>query len=500
MRSRFGRFQHLSRRVPVTVATSLIALLFCLTNGWAEQVAFSHATIINPANSAVLHDGTLLIEGDKIAAVGPPNEIKIPPDARRIDCAGKFILPGYIDTHVHFFQSGDLFTRPDVVDLTAVRPYKDEVAWIKSHLDDTFARYLRSGITSVVDVGGPMWNFEVRKTAGATAKAPRVAVAGPLISSVARPQLDLGDPPIVKIETPEQGREFVRRLAEHHPDYIKIWYIVPPPAPSPAPGASPASGQSDVERAALFRPVVHAVIAESHARKLRVAVHATELEAARAAVEEGADLLVHSVTDKLVDDGFVRLLQEHGTMLTPTLVVFERYGRTFAHRLQLTPEEKAWGNPEVIGALDVTKLPPDKVPDRIKTALAKPDKVLASIAQTYQIALKNLKTLEDAGVPIAAGTDAGNIGTIHGPALFREFQLMKQAGLTNAQILKSATATAAKTFGGETGAKIGTIAAGQFADLVILNSNPLDDVAHASEIQSVVKNGVVYSTGSLLPR
>jgi imidazolonepropionase-like amidohydrolase len=111
-----------------------------------------------------------------------------------------------------------------------------------------------------------------------------------------------------------------------------------------------------------------------------------------------------------------------------------------------------------------------------------------------------LKTLEDAGVPIAAGTDAGNIGTIHGPALFREFQLMKQAGLTNEQILKSATATAAKTFGGETGAKIGTIAAGQFADLVILNSNPLDDIAHASDIQSVVKNGVVYSAGSLLPR
>src|SRR5207237_4979836 len=102
--------------------------------------------------------------------------------------------------------------------------------------------------------------------------------------------------------------------------------------------------------------------------------------------------------------------------------------------------------PEVIATLDVTKLPEDKVPERIKTALAQSADVLDRIGETYNVAFKNLKTLEDAGIPIAAGTDAGNIGTIHGPALFREFQLMKQAGLTNAQILRSATATAAKAF------------------------------------------------------
>src|SRR5204863_4391495 len=107
-----------------------------------------------------------------------------PPHTRVFDCKGKFILPGYIDTHIRFFQSGDLFTRPDVVDLTKVRSYAEEVAWIKRNLPDTFARYLRSGITSVVDVGGPFWNFEVRKTANTTAKALRVAVAGPMLASV----------------------------------------------------------------------------------------------------------------------------------------------------------------------------------------------------------------------------------------------------------------------------------------------------------------------------
>ena len=478
----------------------VLAALLCLTKSRAEKVALTGATVINPADGKTIAHAVLLTDGDRIAAVGSADDVQLPAQVRRIDCSGKFILPGYIDTHVHFFQSADVFTRPDVVDLTSVRPYKEEGAWIKSHLDDTFARYLRSGITSVIDVGGPMWNFEVRRRANSTAKAPRVAVAGPLISSVARPELDLGDPPIVKIETPEQGREFVRKLATQQPDYVKIWYIVPPPSPAPSPGASPAAGQSDAERAAIFRPVVHAVIEESHARKLRVAVHATELEAARDAVEEGADLLVHSVTDKPVDEAFVRLMQSHGTMLTPTLVVFERYGRTFVHQLNFTSEEKAWGNPEVIATLDVTKLPADKVPERIKGALAQPAAVLDRIQETYDIALQNLKTLEDAGIPIAAGTDAGNIGTIHGPALFREFQLMKQAGLTNEQILRSATVTAAKAFGGTTGAKIGTIAPAQFADLVILNSNPLEDIAHASDIQMVIKNGIVYPVDSIISK
>jgi imidazolonepropionase-like amidohydrolase len=500
-------------------------LLLALITAFVAATAFAtpsgtivivNGTAIDPGTARVMPNATISIEGDHITAVKEAGA-EIPKKGDQvIDARGKFILPGYIDTHVHFFQSGGLFTRPDGLDLTSVRPYKDEVAMIRRNLPDTFKRYLRSGITSVVDIGGPMWNFEMRRLASFEAKAPRVAAAGPLISSVSRPQLDLGDPPIVKIDTPEQGRDMVRKLAIQKPDYIKIWYIVPPaqpaeritpkpseggsPASSPPAPPSPASGQSDVERAAIFRPVVHAVIEESHRLKLRVAVHATELEAARASVEEGADLLVHSVTDKLVDDRFVKLLKEKGTILTPTLVVFERYGRTFANKLELTPEEKAWGNPEVIASLDVTKLPADKVPDRIKNAMANPQKVLDNIQQTYDVALKNLKTLEDAGITIATGTDAGNIGTIHGPAIFREFQLMKQAGLTPMQILQCTTANAAKTFGGETGPKIGSLKAGNFADLVILKSNPIDDIKHASDIDSVMKNGVLYPAEAILPK
>src|SRR5947209_10499977 len=276
-----------------------------------EHVALVGGTVINPADGKITRNATVFIHNGRITNIRANMVMKF--GGRTIDCAGKFILPGYIDTHVHFFQSGDLFTRPDGADLNSVRPYKDEVAWVKSHVDDVFVRYLRSGITSVVDVGGPFWNFEVGKIANATAQTPRVAVAGPLISSVSRQPLDLGDPPIVKIDNPDQAREFVRKLAEQKPDLVKIWYIVDKDHPVDS-----------------FRPIARATIDESHGHKIRVAVHATELDTARAAVEEGADILVHSVVDKPADEAFVKLLKDRHTILCPTLVVFERYGRTFS--------------------------------------------------------------------------------------------------------------------------------------------------------------------------
>ncbi len=441
-----------------------------------DITAWVGGTVIQPAQDAEIEDATILLEGDRIAAVGPSSEVTVPDAATVREIPGKYVIPGLVDGHVHFFQSGGLYTRPDILDLRAARPYEEELSLIKERLPDTFRRYLRSGVTSVVDVGGPMWNLDVRARAETTATAPTVVTAGPLLSSVERPSLDTGDPPILQIESPEAAREEVRRQVEAGVDLIKIWYIV-------RGGETPAA----------FRPIVDATIDEAHEAGKRVAVHATELETARAAVEAGADILVHSVSDAPVDDAFVELLREDEVIYTPTLMVGERYSETFAQQLDFTTPEHRIGQKEVIGSLfDLRTLPDSLVPRGIRQRIEQAPSVPSDTT-----AMRNLKRLHDAGVPIAAGTDAGNIGTPHGPALFREFELMQAAGLTPQQILATATEGGAALMERD---DLGRLEEGAQADLVVLDRNPLEDIMNTASIHRVIKAGEDFEPESLVPR
>jgi len=452
---------------------SLSALCWMLP-ATAQPTAFVGGTVVNPEGAPVVEDATVVVEDGRVAAVGPQAEVNVPANATVVDARGKYLIPGLTDGHVHFFQSGGLYTRPDAIDLRAVRPYADELALIKERLPDTFARYLRSGITSVVDVGGPMWNVDVRARADTTAKAPRVTVAGPLISSVERPTLDEGDPPILKIETPAAARAEVRDQVEAGVDLIKIWYIVRPS-----------------ETPAAYRPVVEATIEEAHAAGKRVAVHATQLETARAAVEAGADILVHSVFSEPVDDAFVQLMVENDVLYTPTIMVMERYSEVFTQQLDLTVPEHRIAHPDIIGSLFDLRTLPDALmtPGRQRgiqsTRPVNPDSA----------AIRNLRVLHDAGVPIVAGTDAGNIGTPHGPALHREIELMRAAGLSPREILTTATVGGARLAGRN---DLGTIEAGHLADLVVLDDDPRTDIAHWSAIHRVVKGGHVFAPDDLV--
>src|SRR5205814_9308753 len=94
----------------------------------AEKIALTGGTLIKPGNGQIVENAIILIDGNRIARVGEAKSFNWPEAwGPRIDCTGKFILPGYIDTHVHFFQSGDLFTRPDGADLNSVRPTKTKL-------------------------------------------------------------------------------------------------------------------------------------------------------------------------------------------------------------------------------------------------------------------------------------------------------------------------------------------------------------------------------------
>ncbi|HEY6449770.1 MAG TPA: amidohydrolase family protein, partial [Candidatus Cybelea sp.] len=395
-------------------------------NGGRDLTAIVGATVLVGSELTPLPNAVVLLDGQRIEAVGPVHSVAVPESAFRIAATARYVIPGLIDSHVHFFQSGGLYTRPDIIDLRAVRPYADEIAWVRANLHDTFARYLRAGITSVVDVGGPFWNYDVRAEAGQTALAPRVMAAGPLISSVERSVLDLNnDPPIVKVDTVEAARALIDRELAARTDFVKFWWIVTPDRPAVA-----------------FQPVAKAAIEYAHAHGARVTIHALELETARLAVESGTDILVHSVFDTDVDEAFLGLLRSRDVIYCPTLIVLDNYRDTFHGTPNLTANDLRIANPDVVGTLfnlpDVESVLPEDQMKRLREMRA-PEPPYA--------AMRNLKRVHDAGIRIALGTDAGNIGTQHASSLYDEALEMVASGLSPKEVLLTATLGGAKMMG-----------------------------------------------------
>ncbi len=464
------------RKTAIIQAVVLVFFVVCGIHASATNKAIVGGNVVNPDGAPSLKNAVILINDNKIFQVGKLGKVKIPQDAEIIDVEGKWVIPGLIDSHIHFFQSGGIYTRPDVIDLRKYVPYVDqELSQIKKHLPDTFARYLRCGITSVVDMGGPSWNFEVRDLARQTDLAPRVAVAGPLISTYQPEALTTDDPPIIKVNTIEEALALVHKQIEKKTDFIKIWYIV-------RPGEKPED----------HFPLIKATIEESHKKGFRVIVHATQLETAKAAVKAGADILAHSVSDKIVDNEFIKLLKKHHAIYSTTIIVNEGYKEALAKQVKLSLEEHGLANPYIVSTLfDLYQLPEDAYPKR-------DEKWVNGRNENIKISQQNLKILQDAGVIIAANTDAGNIGTLHGPALFREFELMAEAGLTPRQILTAATINNAKLMGQQL--TLGTIEPNKLADLVILNSDPLLDILSTSDIHLVVKDGNVYKPDQIIKK
>jgi len=451
---------------------SLLALPLLAQAQVPAMKAIIGATVVGPGRTRIA-DAVVLLKGDRIEQIGPRSKVKIPEGAERVEAAGQFLVPGYIDAHVHFFQSGGLYTRPDGFDLRVHHPYAEDQKAIRAGLQDTFARYLRCGVTAVADVGGPMSNFEVRDLAAKSDRAPHVAVAGPLISSISREALDLGDPPIIKCATADEAIALVRREAERKPDFIKIWYVVTP-----------------LETVEKNRPVVKAAIQESHRLGFRVAVHATELASATAALEEGADILVHSVDDKDVDETFLKLARERKAVYCPTLIVSEDYTRTATQQFTFCAEELAWGDPFALGTLfDVRHLSGSPMADRLRKMSEAPKPIQSKPAMA-----RNLLKVMKAGIPIAMGTDAGNIGTLHGPSIFREMAAMEAAGMTPLEVLKAATAGGALLMGRP---DMGRIAPGALADLVLLSADPALGVKNFSHIAKVIRDGHVFDPATL---
>ena len=419
------------------MAAAFLLSASCLSQTQSSEVAVPNdagkawvgARIIDGSGRPPIENGTLLIQGGRIAAVG--KRVKLPAGVTRIDATGKTIIPGLINAHGHVNSPEQLGV------------------------------YLRDGITTVFSLGGDK-EFDLRKQCALATPGtvPHLYVAGPIQDSTAIPGA-------VAVTSPEQARRSVDELIVNKPDIVKVRvddFLGARPKMSP--------------------DVYQAVIDEAHKNGYRTAAHVVLLDDAKGVLHAGVDYIAHSVRDREVDDEFIRLMKERHAVYSPTLtreVAVFTYSETPAF----------FSDPFFLKEADPAEMA--KMSDPKHQEGVRNDRAAAWYKEHLPIAMHNLKALSDAGIVIALGTDSGG-----GPGRFQgyfehlELEYETKAGLTPMQALVSATSGAAQAV--NISQQAGTIEKGKWADFVVLNANPLDDIRNTRAIDSVWIGGVQVSS------
>jgi imidazolonepropionase-like amidohydrolase len=410
---------------------SFAALAFCAAQQSDEAAApdmgkaWVGARIIDGTGGPPIEKGTLFIRGGRIEAVG--KRVKLPPGVTRVDATGKTIIPGLISAHSHVNNMSQL------------------------------GLYLRDGITTILSLGGDK-EFALRSQCASAAPGtvPHLYVAGPIQDST-------GIPGAVAVTTPEQARQSVDELILNKPDIVKVRvddFLGARPKMSPE--------------------VYQAVIDEAHKNGYRTAAHVVLLDDAKGVLRAGVNYIAHSVRDREVDDEFIQLMKEHHAFYSPTLtreVAVFTYAETPAF----------FSDPFFLKEADPAEIA--KMEDPKHQEAVRNDRAAQWYKDHLPIAMHNLKTLSDAGIVIAMGTDSGG-----GPGRFQgyfehlELEYETKAGLTAMQALVSATSGAAQVV--NISQHAGTLEKGKWADFVVLTANPLDDIRNTRKIDSVWISGV----------
>ena len=442
----------------------------------APPRAIVGGTLLDGTGRAAIEDAVVLIRDGRIEAAGPRATVGLPAGYDTLDAHGRFIVPGLIDTHVHYSQSGWLDGRPDALDLRTRYPYEAVQRRLREHPEVFQRAWLASGVTGTFDVGGYPWTVDMARASETNTESPHIAAAGPLLTTFDF-WLNLpGERQFVFLKDSTTAIESVRYLKSIGANAVKVWFIVRP--------------GSDFD--ALARLVL-IVGAEATRLRLPLIVHATGLREAKVALRAGAKLLVHSVQDKPLDIEFVALAKATGAYYCPTLEVMDGYAAIpLAARSGSAPRlDDPFGAVDSLTRARVA-LTADEARRQLGTQPPTRDSLYTALRRQM---LDNLLLVRRSGITVVTGTDAGNPFTLHGPAMITEMEAMQAAGMKPAEVLLASTRDAAAAMG--RAADLGTIEKGKSADLLVVAADPRLDIANLRRLEWVVRSGVARSSREL---
>ncbi|SFV07805.1 metal-dependent hydrolase family protein [Alicyclobacillus macrosporangiidus] len=400
-----------------------------------------NGTLIDGRGGDPVESASVLIDGNKIVAVGPEAHVHVPADAEVFDAQGGCILPGFIDTHVHIMFQVENFQK------RLTTPFAYNFYKALTYMRNT----LNAGITSIRDAGGADVGLKMAVEDGLV-EGPRMQVSiEPLTitgghgDSWMLSGLDMnlrGYPghPSGVCDGVEEVRKKVREILRAGADVIKVHATGGVLSPTDHPEFT----QFSLEELKVM------VQEGQYRRGVKVMAHAQGAEGIRNAVLAGIHSIEHGV---FIDDETAELMVQHGTYLVPTLLapvsVLEA-----AERDDSMPE---YGIRKCREVIECHK---------------------ESVARAYK-----------AGVKIAMGTDAGVMP--HGTNL-RELGLMCEIGMSPMEAIVATTKVAAECMGWED--KVGTVEVGKLADVIITRTNPLKDIRsleNTNNVVTVFKDGKV---------
>lgn len=416
-------------RKKITGLLAIIGLLtlYSSTSSANEgSIAFIGARIIDGTIADPIEDGVVVITDGRIQTVGPRSDVTVPDEAQIIDVAGKTIMPGLINAHGHVGGTLGL----------------EGSHYNTDNLLRQLGLYARYGVTTVNSLGGDEeQGFALRNSQfDQNLDRARIYVAGSVV---------LGD-------TEADVRAEVNRNADMGANFIKV-------------RIDDELGTAEK----MPRNIFDALVDQAHIRRLPVAAHLFYLDDAKYILNSGADLLAHSVRDLPVDDEFIDLINSKGVCYIPTLT---REVSTFIYE----SEPEFFSDPYFIKEAESAILEQLKSPER-QTRMQN-SRAAAGYKIALEVAMANIKALNDGDVRIAMGTDTGPPARFQGYFEHMEMQMMVDAGMSPIEAIRASTGVAADCIGmGD----IGTLEPGKWADLIVLDANPAEDIENSKTISSV---------------